>query len=48
MPVWEDIRIMWDANRTMVDLELQTQPAGSTAVFQGSPAYGVIVGCREE
>ena len=32
------IRIMWDANRTMVDLEQHTQPSGSTAVFQGSPA----------
>ena len=30
MSVWEDIRIMWDANRTMVDLEQHTQPAGST------------------
>ena len=38
MSVWEDIRIMWDANRTMVDLEQHAQPAGSTAVFQGSPA----------
>ena len=28
---------MWDANRSMVDLEQHTQPAGSTAVFQGSP-----------
>ena len=32
MSVWEDIRIMWDANGTMVDLD--TQSAGST----GSPA----------
>ena len=38
MSVWEDIRIMWHANRTMVDLEQHTLPAGSTAVFQGSPA----------
>ena len=29
---------MWDAKRTMVDLEQHTQPAGSMAVFQGSPA----------
>ena len=28
MSVWEDIRIMCDANRTMVDLEQHTQPAG--------------------
>ena len=27
-------RIMWDANRTMVDLEQHTQPGGSTTVFQ--------------
>ena len=33
MSVWEDIRIMWDVNRTMVDLEYHTQSAGSTAVF---------------
>ena len=33
MSVWEDIRIMWDANRTMVDLVQHTQSAGSTAVF---------------
>ena len=38
MSIWEDIMIMSDANRTMVDLEQHTQPAGSTAVFQGSPA----------
>ena len=38
MSVWEDIRIMWDANRTIVDLEQHTQPAGSTAMFPGSPA----------
>ena len=30
MSVWEDMRIMWDANRTMVDLEQHIQPAGST------------------
>ena len=41
MSVWGDIRIMWDANGTMVDLERHTQPAGSTAVFQGSPAVGM-------
>ena len=33
MSVWEDIRIIWDANGTMEDLEY-TQSAGST----GSPA----------
>ena len=40
MSVWEDIRIMCDSNRTVVDSEQHrsTQPAGSTAVFQGSPA----------
>ena len=38
MSVWDDIRIMCDANRTMVNFEQHTQPAGSTAVFQGSPA----------
>ena len=38
MSVWEDIRTMSDANRTMVDLEQHSQPAGGTAVFQGSPA----------
>ena len=27
MFVWEDIRIMWDPNRTMVNVELYTQPA---------------------
>ena len=43
MPVF--IRLIWippnkihTYNRTMVDLEQHTQPAGSTAVFQGSPA----------
>ena len=38
MSVWDDIRIMWDANITMVKLEQHTQPAGSMAVFQISPA----------
>ena len=38
MSVWEGIRIMWDDNRNIVDLEQHTQPAGSTAVFHGSPA----------
>ena len=38
MSVWEDIRITWDASRTMLNSEQHTQPAGSTAVFQGSPA----------
>ena len=38
MSVWVDIRIMWDASRTMADLEQHTQPASSTAVFQGCPA----------
>ena len=31
MSVWEDIRIMWDANRTMVYLEQHTQPASTVA-----------------
>ena len=34
MYVWEDIRIIWDAIRTMVDLEEHTLSAGSTVVFQ--------------
>ena len=42
MSVWEDIRIIWDANRTRVNLEPLTQPAGSTAVFQGSQSGSLL------
>ncbi len=35
MSIWEDIRIIWDANRTRVNLEQHTQPAGSTACVPG-------------
>ena len=32
MSVWEDIRITWDANRTMVDLEQHTQPVAIVTI----------------
>ena len=41
MSVWEDIRIMWDANSCRFGIAYRTQPAAgsstSTAVYYRSP-----------